>query len=71
MVHNTSALIEKYSADNQLFQWYNPTKRRLLDTCIETATTTKKMVKIELDEQPVTHAEQMDISDIGVTDTQN
>lgn len=52
LVHNTSALIEKFSEENRLFQWYKPIKRRL-ETSTETATTTKTLVKMELDENPI------------------
>lgn len=53
-------MIEKFSDEHQLFQCYKPTKRRL-DTCMETSTTTNKMMKNDEDEKPcVTHAELYD-----------
>lgn len=59
------ALIEKFSDGDQLFQCYKPTTKRRLDLCMETATTTKRMIKIELDEKPVTRVEQHDKSADG------
>lgn len=70
MVHNTSALIEKFSDDDQLFHCYNPKKRRS-DTCIETITTAKKTVKNELDETIVAHAGQSENGDSGTNVPEN
>lgn len=56
LVHNTPALIEKYSAEEQLYQCYTPIKRRL-DTCAETIPTAKKMMHGDFKEEAVTHLE--------------
>lgn len=60
LVHNTPALIEKYSAEEQLYRCYTPIKRRL-DACAETIPAAKKTMltnRRDLKEEAVTHLEQ-------------
>lgn len=57
LVHNTFALIEKFSDDDQLFHCYKPMKRRS-DTCIETVTTAKRMMPDESVGRAVAYTDQ-------------